>query len=688
MNNTIIIIESPNKISKIESITGFKTFATGGHFKELSSEIVKDYENYQPQFKFKANKKDSINKILSFCENKEVIIATDPDREGYGIAYHFYLEVKNKAKNIKRALFHEITPSGIKKGLQEAVPFSNTNKKDYEAFCARIVGDKLVGFILSPKYSKIMEDKNISIGRVQSPALFLIVKKEREIKEFYEKNLDKITNYKIQIEAIKNEINFNLLSKETYENIEKALEAIDNLKNGKIFISSIEKKEVKQNPKKPFRTSQLQESANQILGFAPEKTMLNAQSLFEKGLITYHRTDSNSLSKEFLDEVEKLFKNEEWFERKEYKAGKQSQAEAHEAIRITHAHKYEDIEKIAQDEKLSNDEINLYKLIYINSIQSQAKPAINEVTHYTALLNFDQFEFTISKSIYKGFKELFLKDNEEEEKENNEEEQELNLSFENNEILNIINFKTKEIKKQPPKRYKEANFINLLEKNGIGRPSTYATYLPKLLEREYIILEKKGKNNEIIPTQKGFNLVDNVKEKDFWILDTEYTKNMEELLDNISSSDNKIDTYLNYIKILHQKLEFKKLNENSEPIKPSEKQLQLIQNLLNQLNEINVNFNINIDKYKNYENDIKKTQPLIQDLLKAINENKKQNKNNTHNINNENKQPIKPSEKQIQFLEKLAKELNIKLSSDYKEDIKVCSRFIDLALNIKKEKNK
>lgn len=684
MNDTIIIIESPNKISKIESITGFKTFATGGHFKELSNEIVKDYENYQPQFKFKSNKKDSINKILNTCQNKEVIIATDPDREGYGIAYHFYLEVKNKAKSIKRALFHEITPSGIKKGLEEAVPFSNTNKKDYEAFLARIVGDKLVGFILSPKYSKIMEDKNISIGRVQSPALFLIVKKEEEIKEFYQKGLDKITNYKIQIEAIKNEIKFNLLSKNTYENIEKTLEAISDLKNSKIFISNIEKKEVKQNPKKPFRTSQLQENANQILGFSPDKTMLNAQSLFEKGLITYHRTDSNNLSKEFLDEVEKLFKNEEWFERKEYKAGKQSQAEAHEAIRITHAHKYEDIEKIAQDEKLSNDEISLYKLIYTNSIQSQAKPAINEVTNYTALLNFDQFCFTISKPIYKGFKKLFLKDDEEE-KENKEDEQELDLSFESNEILNIIDFKTKEIKNQPPKRYKEANFINLLEKNGIGRPSTYATYLPKLLEREYITLEKKGKNNEIIPTKKGFDLVNSVKEKDFWILDTEYTKNMEELLDNISSNNNQMDTYLNYIKILHQKLEFKKLNESTQAIKPSQKQIQLIQNLLNQLKELNIDFNINIDKYNNYENDIKKTQPLIQDLLKLINENKNKKENNKNN-NNEKTQVIKPSEKQIQFLEKLAKEVNIKLSNDYKEDARVCSRFIDLALSIKKEK--
>ncbi|ECL7558327.1 type IA DNA topoisomerase [Campylobacter jejuni] len=664
MKDTIIIIESPNKIEKIEKITGAKVFATKGHFKQLTNNIVENFENYKPIFEIKSEKKQFMNNIFKDCENKNIIIATDPDREGYGIAYLFYETIKNKAKSIKRALFHEITESGIQKGLKEAIPFNQTNEKEYYSFLGRAVSDKMIGFILSPKYIRIFNDKNISLGRVQSPALFLIVKKEREIKEYYEKGLDKILNYKIKVKANKNNVDFFFTSQKIYENKEEALENIEKLKTLKGMISKKESKEVKINPKMPFRTSQLQENANKILGFSPETTMKNAQSLFEKGLITYHRTDSNSLSKEFLDEVEKIFKNEEWYQKREYKAGKQSQAEAHEAIRITHAHKYEEIQKIAEEEKLSDDEINLYKLIYSNSIQSQAKSAINENTNYELMIGFNTFELSISKPIYKGFKSIFLYEEDEEEK--NQDQIEINLDFEKGEEISIINYELSEVKKQAPKRYKEASFVNLLEKTGIGRPSTYATYLPKLNERDYIKLEKAGKNNEIIPTQKGMELIEKAEElkEDFWIFDTEYTKIMEEMLDSISKGE---ETYLNYIKTIHQKLNFKEINQKKEIIPPSENQLMFLNKLAKECEELGLKINID----ENCKKDYRLTTKIINDLI-ALKE--------------KNKPKYKPTEKMINYAVDIATKLNIDLPENLKEDSVICKNFIEK--NQKKLKNK
>ena len=194
MSNAVIIIESPN----IEHITGAKVYATKGHFKELAKEIVADYTGYEPIFEMKEQSKHRMNEIFNDCKGKDVIIATDPDREGYGIGYMVYETIKNIAKSVKRAEFHEITESGIKKGLDKAVPFASSNLKEFDSFKARAVGDKLVGFIMSPAYINKLNDKNLSVGRVQTPALALIVKRELEIKEFLASPASKQIDYKIK----------------------------------------------------------------------------------------------------------------------------------------------------------------------------------------------------------------------------------------------------------------------------------------------------------------------------------------------------------------------------------------------------------------------------------------------------------------------------------------------------------
>ncbi|AHE95270.1 DNA topoisomerase I (plasmid) [Campylobacter fetus subsp. venerealis cfvi03/293] len=644
MQNTIIIIESPNKCDKIEHITGAKVYATKGHFKELTNQIVADYQSYEPIFDFKGESKSRINAMFNDCKGKDVIIATDPDREGYGIGYMVYDTIKNIAKSVKRAEFHEITESGIKKGLANAVPFASSNLKEFDSFKARAVGDKLVGFIMSPTYINKLNDKNNSVGRVQTPALALIVARELEIKAFYENKANAKIDYKIKAKLkTKDGIEFSALNDNIFTSKDEANAKISELNGSMAKVYQIDTKQAEIKPKPPFRTSQLQEMASKRLGFGSEKTMSIAQKLFEKGLITYHRTDSNSLSNEFIDEVGAKFGNEEWYEKREYKAGSQSQAQAHEAVRITHVHNFISIDELA----LTDDDKLLYELIYLNSIQSQAKNAINENTTYDIDIKTLSFKAKTSKCIYKGFKGA-LKDQDDDDDEKDKEAQEIALNLAKGDELYIIGFELQEVKKQAPQHYKESNFISLLEKEGIGRPSTYATFLPKLLERDYVKLEAKGKSINIIATQKGINFIQTLKANDDeWITQSEFTKQMEGVLDEISSG--KV-AYLDFIRPLHEKMGFKELS-SGETKPPSEKQLEWAKSLAKDLN-IALPSGIEAN-WKICSNFIEK---------------------------NKGKIVTPPSEKQIELAKKLSKDKGLSLPNGYDTNLKICKEFIDKAI--------
>ena len=181
----LIIIESPNKVAKIKAITGYEVIATIGHFMNLKTiDIEKDYT---PVFEYDDSKKKRITQAIEKAKGQDVYIASDPDREGYAIGYMFYQKIKNVAKNIYRAEFHEITPSGIKQGLANAKLFADTNFNYYQSYLGRRVADQLIGFILSPYLTKALEYNNkttLSAGRVQTPTLSLITNREQEIKDF------------------------------------------------------------------------------------------------------------------------------------------------------------------------------------------------------------------------------------------------------------------------------------------------------------------------------------------------------------------------------------------------------------------------------------------------------------------------------------------------------------------------
>ena len=657
MSDTIIIIESPNKKDKIQKISGFDTYATKGHFKSLTKNFIKDYDSYEVEFDFSNEEaKKRMNFIFSQCSGKEVIIATDPDREGYAIGYLFFQVIKNKAKSIKRAEFHEITENGVKKGLATALPFNATNFKEFEAFKARAVGDKLVGFLLSPKYAKAIEDKNTSVGRVQTPALNLIVSKDEEIKAFNALSEDEKVSYKVRAKCQSaNGTEFEIESEKILKDkaeLESFLNYISN--NKEALFTQMQVKESKKAPPAPFRTSKLQEKANQILGFSPDDTMLLAQQLFENGLITYIRTDSNALSAEFIDEVQKAYKDKEWYERREYKAGKQSQAEAHEAIRITHLHELSELDALFEkankesSTKLVDKHKALYTLIYKNSICSQAKDKVSELKSFEFDINGAPFKTSMSKVLYKGFESVFNDESDENENENSQSEisqNKVDLSFlQPNEKVSVLDLQGVEVKKQAPSPYKESSFISLLEKEGIGRPSTYASFLPSLIKRRYVELQAKGKNKLIIPTQKGIEMIELLRKDDEWITQSEYTRLMEEMLDAIT--EGKLG-YKDFISPLHAKMNYEKINKAESGATP--KQIELVERLAKEQNK-----EIPNDLFS----DFTKTKAFIDELIKISNANKA------------------PSDKQISFAENLAQKHNAQLPQDYKTNLKACSDFI------------
>lgn len=657
MSDTIIIIESPNKKDKIQKISGFDTYATKGHFKSLTKNFIKDYDSYEVEFDFiDEDAKKRMNFIFSQCSGKEVIIATDPDREGYAIGYLFFQVIKNKAKSIKRAEFHEITENGVKKGLATTLPFNATNFKEFEAFKARAVGDKLVGFLLSPKYAKAIKDKNTSVGRVQTPALNLIVSKDEEIKAFNALSEDEKVSYKVRAKCQSaNGTEFEIESEKILKDkaeLESFLNYISN--NKEALFTQMQVKESKKAPPAPFRTSKLQEKANQILGFSPDDTMLLAQQLFENGLITYIRTDSNALSAEFIDEVQKAYKDKEWYERREYKAGKQSQAEAHEAIRITHLHELSELDALFEktnkesSTKLVDKHKALYTLIYKNSICSQAKDKVSELKSFEFDINGAPFKTSMSKVLYKGFESVFNDESDENENENSQSEisqNKVDLSFlQPNEKVSVFDLQGVEVKKQAPSPYKESSFISLLEKEGIGRPSTYASFLPTLIKRRYVELQAKGKNKLIIPTQKGIEMIELLRKDDEWITQSEYTRLMEEMLDAIT--EGKLG-YKDFISPLHAKMNYEKINKAESGATP--KQIELVEKLAKEQNK-----EIPNDLFS----DFAKTKAFIDELIKISNASKA------------------PSDKQISFAENLAQKHNAQLPQDYKTNLKACSDFI------------
>lgn len=536
----IIVIESPNKIKKLKEITGLRTFATVGHFKDLPvDQLGVDLKTYSPIFLVDKDKKGSIDKIKQAAKGNKVFIASDPDREGYAIGTMVYDEIRKIARECHRLEIHEITAAGIKTAMSKAVLFDKTNKGLYDAFLGRRVGDRIVGYCLSPLANReIPHDRgtSFSVGRVQSPAVRLVVDREREIRNFRPEPY-----YIVSIELEKGARFFATYQGGKFKEKADAEAIAAKIRAASTALAEkIERKEVSQRPKPPFTTVDLQSAASAQLGLAPERSMQLAQQLFEAGLISYHRTDSVRLAPEFVQEARDFIQKNVGPEyvpaTPNVHKSKNSQAEAHEAIRPAHLHPFADIAAIMAKEGLKEDHKKLYELIFRRTVASQMAAAVYDAVLYVFDCAGEKFKATGRTLKFAGFMQIW-KDSEEEKsidkgKDSDEDEKDQTLPvIDQGEQVTKTGEKLDEKMTKPPRRYSEASLVKELEKRGIGRPSTYASIVGVIKKRDYVRIEKRN----LVPSDRGEKLVDFLAVKHPWVIDYAMTANMEEYLDRVES---------------------------------------------------------------------------------------------------------------------------------------------------------
>ncbi len=518
---TLVIVESPAKAKTIEKYLGsdYIVRASVGHVRDLPKSNKKAIDipaGFKPHYEVSKGKHKVIAELESLAQDaKDVILATDPDREGEAIAWHLaeLLELKNP----KRVVYQEIT----KEAVQEAFSHPRTIDQDMrQAQEARRVLDRLVGYDLSGLvWQKVRY--GLSAGRVQSPALRIIMEREREVRAFIPKDFWVLTANAQQRGSTSL---FELTCVEEPSTQAGADRIVKIGESADWEVKDVKETEAKRAPKAPFTTSTLQQTASTRLGYSPSNTMRIAQKLYEKGHITYIRTDSPALSKQAQAQALALIDSEygkEYAEPRNFKSRSKSAQEAHEAVRPSNLSKH--------TAGNTADEQKLYKLIWARTVASQMTDA--KVKRMKVLANITASSEQIPDFAVRGSRVIFdgwLKADTAARGEDTEVP-----AVAVGDILEINEVSAEGKQTQPPGRYTEAGLIKELEKRGIGRPSTYASIMKTLGDRGYV--EKQGKT--LLPTDTG-DVVSSFLEEHFakYISDT-FTAEMESELDEIASGE-------------------------------------------------------------------------------------------------------------------------------------------------------
>lgn len=569
----LIIVESPTKAKKIQSILKVKVMSTVGHFKDLpDASIGVDFKTYEPTFVCHEKKAHLPKELRAAARGETVMLAGDPDREGYAISCHIYEEVKEVAKECLRMEIYEVTEKGLKEAIAKAVPFESTNTGLYNAFLGRRIGDRLVGYILSPIASKSLR-RGYSVGRVQSPAVRLVVDREREIRNF-----TSAPYWMLDIQLDKDGTTFlarhvkgKFAQQADAELIIAAIRA-----ESHAVAEKVEKKEVKQSPKPPFTTVDLQAAAAARLKFTPEHTMKLAQALFDHGIITYHRTDSVRMDEAFVTEIREFLGNalgSSYLPAKpnQHKS-KNSQAEAHEGIRPTHMHSLADIAAITGKEGLTADHARLYEMIFKRAVASQMAAARYDSTVMIFDVAGERFKSAGRVLNFDGFLKVYAEVDEEKEKKGEEDKLQLLPPVEVGELVPKVQEILEEKKSKPPGRFTLGSLVKELERLDIGRPSTYAAITKNITDRGYV-REEKGR---VVPLQPGETLIDYLRDKHAWVIDYELTSKMENFLDLVV--ENK-ETWQRFCRGVHNKMGFFIPPARVEGGGPSEAQLKYANSL-------------------------------------------------------------------------------------------------------------
>jgi len=547
----LLIVESPAKATTIKRYLGedFEVLASYGHVRDLPSrDGAVDIDNeFTMHYELSEDSKKHVDRIIQAAHKADAIyLATDLDREGEAISWHIY-EILREEGLTEKVPFHRVEFSEItERAIKEAVEHPRALSMDLvNAQQARRALDHLVGFNLSPLLWKKIKT-GLSAGRVQSPALRMIVEREREIerfepREYWSIRADMLMDEK-PFEAQLVELDGTKLKQFDIDNGDRAHAVRRQLleyANGRLRVNRVKRSERKRRPAPPFITSSLQVDASRKLGFSAQRTMRTAQALYEgvpingvnQGLITYMRTDSLTLSNDALADIRKQVGSQfgaEYLPDKPvfYKTKSKNAQEAHEAIRPTSAA----LTPAQAKSFLNEDQARLYELIWKRALASQMTPARLD----TVQVEFDcgagaVFRANGSVITFPGFLAAY-----EESHASGEEEQEVRLPplAEGNEVV-VPDIRAEQHFTQPPPRYSEASLVKALEEYGIGRPSTYASIISTLLRRHYAELDRR----RFVPTDTG-RVVERFLEQHFFpYVDYEFTARMEDELDAISRGE-------------------------------------------------------------------------------------------------------------------------------------------------------
>ena len=583
MSTSLVIVESPAKAKTINRYLGndYKVLASYGHVRDLLPKTgAIDTENgFEMQYQAIEKNAKAVDAIIKALKKADTLyLATDPDREGEAIAWHLYELLKERGlmegKESHRVVFHEVT----KNAILDAVAHPTKLSTDLiNAQQARRALDYLVGFNLSPLLWKKIQ-RGLSAGRVQSPALRMIVERELEIEKFKPQEY-----WTIEADLAKEKAKF--LSRLTYlhgeklkqftitegETANKAYEELLEAANGNLTVSKVEKKQRKRQPTAPFITSTMQQEAVRKLGLTAQRTMRVAQQLYEGidiggeegtvGLITYMRTDSVVLAKEAQDEIrefigERYGKNNVPEEPRVYKTKSKNAQEAHEAIRPT------TVRHVPSEIKssLDADQFKLYELIWKRTVASQMIHA----TIDTVAVDMDCGEGNVfrangSSIADPGFMMVYLEGQDEAKTEDDEK---LLPALKEGDVVKLLEIRPEQHFTEPPPRFTEASLVKTLEEYGIGRPSTYASIIYTLKQREYVEFEQK----RFTPTDVG-RVVNNFLTKHFKdYVDYDFTARLEDELDAVSRGEKE---WLPLMKNFWETFE-KQIKEKEETVSRSE----------------------------------------------------------------------------------------------------------------------
>lgn len=528
----LVIVESPAKTHTIGEFLGddYKVVSSKGHIRDLATSgkygLGVDVENdFKPTYIPIKGKKRDINSLKKDIKDSDfVYLATDPDREGEAISWHIYDELNIKDSSYERVVFNEITEPAVKEAFKHARKIDYDLVKSQET---RRILDRIIGFRLS----KLMQSKTggKSAGRVQSVALKLVVDREREIQAFVPEEYwcvtAKFDNFESVLEKYGND-------KLELHNETEVNEVLNNLSEN-YKIESVEQKEKTRSGIMPFTTSTLQQACINKFNYSSSKVMSVAQKLYEGinigketvGLITYMRTDSTRLSPIFIDDAFKYIKSnfgEEYVGAVKKSKKKDNVQDAHEAIRPTSIYRTPESVKSF----LSNDEFKIYSIIYARALACLMGDA--RVLATTVVLDNNNYKFKTTGQIltFDGFLKVYG---------DYSVSNDIILPDFNkfNGIVSTKNVETEQKFTKPVSRYTEASLIEEMEKLGIGRPSTYATTMKTLRDRDYVKVEEK----KFHPTEIGIETTDKLQEFFSNIINVEYTANMEDDLDKIAEDN-------------------------------------------------------------------------------------------------------------------------------------------------------